>query len=45
MQFSAKLFDGDADDIEPVLGIGHEASPGLLGIADLVAIMRHDGPP
>jgi hypothetical protein len=41
MQFSAKLFDGDADNIEAILGIGHEASPGFPGVADLVAIMGH----
>jgi len=43
MDFAAKLFDGSANRFEAVLGVLHEARPSFLGIADLMAEVRHVG--
>jgi hypothetical protein len=45
MELTAEFFDRLPDDFEPVLRIGNETRPGLLGVRNLVAKIRHDVPP
>src|SRR6202008_2657767 len=45
MDFAAKLLNGSANGLEPMLGILHEASPSFFGVADLMAEVRHEAAP
>jgi hypothetical protein len=45
MDFAAKLLNGSANGLETILGILHEASPSVFGVADLMAEVRHEAAP
>src|SRR6202008_10092 len=45
MDFAAKFLNGSANGLETILGILHEASPSVFGVADLMAEVRHEAAP
>jgi hypothetical protein len=41
MNGPAEIFNGDPDGVEAILGVTNECVPGVCGVADLMAEIRH----